>query len=145
MKEKSAGGVVFRRLSGCVEILLIEDRYGHWTLPKGKQEPGETDEETALREIWEETGIRARIVSPLHTVQYQYEHPDKGMVDKEVVYFLAEADSWRMTPLLAEIRGAFWLSPDEAWQRQQEGGYGNNLPVLEAAFRKLDIMKGDEP
>src|SRR5690606_19580309 len=54
MKEISAGGVVYRRTkSGAIEVQLIQDRYGRTSLPKGKMEPGETVEETALREIVE--------------------------------------------------------------------------------------------
>ena len=51
MKEISAGGVVFRRVDGALQIQLIQDRYGKISLPKGKMEPGETVEQTALREI----------------------------------------------------------------------------------------------
>ena len=57
MKEISAGGVVFRKVDGELQIQLIQDRYGKISLPKGKMEPGETIEQTALREIVEETGI----------------------------------------------------------------------------------------
>jgi len=58
VKEISAGGVVYRKEGDRLELLMIEDRYGKWTLPKGKQEAGEEVEETALREIREETGLR---------------------------------------------------------------------------------------
>lgn len=51
MKEISAGGVVYRRTGERIELLIIEDRYMKISLPKGKQEAGETMEETALREV----------------------------------------------------------------------------------------------
>lgn len=60
----SAGGVVYRYHAGALQIQLILDRYGKHSLPKGKMEAGETIEETALREIREETGIVGSITSP---------------------------------------------------------------------------------
>ena len=45
-------------------------RYDDWSLPKGKLDPGETFEEAALREVWEETGLRARLVRELPAVHY---------------------------------------------------------------------------
>lgn len=58
VKEYTAGGVVFRRVPDAeVEILMIQDRLGRWTIPKGHVEPGESIEQTALREVAEETGL----------------------------------------------------------------------------------------
>ena len=56
--EKSCGAIVFRKFHGNVEILLIKHANGgHWSFPKGHVEEGETEVETATREIFEETGI----------------------------------------------------------------------------------------
>ncbi len=143
LKEVSAGGVVFRQREGRTEILLIEDRYSRWTLPKGKREKGETNEATALREIREETGISGRILRPLTTVHYRYFHPDFGDVEKEVHYYLVEATDETLNPALSEIRGARWFSPEEAWQRLQKEGYDNNCAVIEAAFRHLGLSAGE--
>ena len=75
MKEISAGGVVYKRIDGRIDIQLIQDRYGKISLPKGKMEPGETVEQTALREILEETGIEGRIVTLLEIIKYRFSHP----------------------------------------------------------------------
>ena len=64
-KEISAGGVVYRYNGDQLQIQLIKDRYGKMSFAKGKQEPGESVEETALREIVEETGIVGIIVKPI--------------------------------------------------------------------------------
>lgn len=137
MKENSAGGVVFRKVNGKVQILMIEDRFGHWTLPKGKQEPGESDEETALREIEEETGIKGRIIQSLVFIHYTYEHQDLGEVEKTVHYFLAEALNGKETPQLEEINGIAWLSLEHASLKQNVSGYGNNKMVMEKAISLL--------
>lgn len=116
---------------------MIEDRYGKWTLPKGKQEAGETVEETALREIREETGIEGRIGNLLATVHYQYVHPKQGNVNKEVHYFLVEAVAGEGEPQLEEINRLEWLPQEKARERQQQYGYGNNDEVLKKALRLL--------
>ncbi|MFC7440633.1 NUDIX hydrolase [Laceyella putida] len=144
MKEISAGGVVYREGQAGIEILMIEDRFGRWTLPKGKKEAGETDEETALREILEETGITGTIVERLHTISYQYTHAERGAVDKTVHYYLVRAESGVETPQLEEINGVVWLSPREAWEKQTGLGYDNNDEVMRLALAKLEPMGKDE-
>ncbi|MDK8181006.1 NUDIX domain-containing protein [Paenibacillus sp. UMB4589-SE434] len=139
MKEISAGGVVYRTRSEQLEIQLIQDRYGKVSLAKGKMEPGETIEQTALREIVEETGIRGRIVAPINVIHYQYEHAEHGTVDKEVHYYLVEAEEGELQAQVEEIRGVNWYNPDEAWQLQQESGYDNNDDIVHGAFSLLGI------
>ncbi|MBH8602937.1 MULTISPECIES: NUDIX hydrolase [unclassified Thermoactinomyces] len=144
MREVSAGGVVYRQRDRRTEILMIEDRFGRWTLPKGKKEPGETDEETALREIEEETGIKGRIESRLQTVTYHYLHELHGQVEKSVVYYLVKALTGTETPQLEEINGVVWLPAEEAWQKQREFGYDNNDEVMKLALEQIRLRKGNE-
>jgi len=139
MREVAAGGVVFRKINGAVEFQLIEDRFGKITLPKGRMEAGETPEETALREIEEETGIRGRIIRPLKVVRYKYESADRGTIDKEVHYFLVEAENGELKAQVEEITGVAWYTPPEAWRLQQTSGYDNNSQVLTEAFDELGI------
>lgn len=137
MKEISAGGVVFRENNGKCEVLMIKDRFHHWTLPKGKQEPGETIEETALREIEEETGIRGKILQPIVTVHYTYEHQKHGEVDKIVHYFLVKALDGTEMPQLEEINDVAWLSLKDAVSKQEMYGYSNNQAVMNKALEML--------
>jgi len=139
LKEVAAGGVVYRKKGGAVEIQLIEDRFGKMTLAKGRMEAGETTEQTALREIGEETGIAGRIVAPLAVIRYQYESADRGVVDKEVHYYLVEADGGSLKAQVEEIAGVAWHSPAEAWRLQLESGYDNNREVLAKALAALGI------
>ncbi|SDW89042.1 NUDIX hydrolase [Paenibacillus sp. CF384] len=139
MKEISAGGVVFRKVGNELQVQLIQDRYGKISLPKGKMEPGETIEQTALREIVEETGMEGVIVSPIDQIKYKYNHESKGLVDKEVHYYLVEAVGGKLQAQVEEIRGVEWFEPMEAWRRQKQSGYNNNDRILAGALRLLGL------
>jgi len=92
---RAAGGVVWRRdPSGALETLVVHrPRYDDWTLPKGKLLPGERDEECALREVEEETGLRCELGRELPSSRYRDRH-DRP----KVVRF------WAMRPLGGEFR-----------------------------------------
>ncbi len=81
---RAAGGLVFRRTpKGKLKVLVAHrPSYDDWSLPKGKADKGETPDETALREVLEETGYRCRLVAPLGTNRYRI---DGGV--KEVTWF----------------------------------------------------------
>ena len=94
--EVSAGGVVYRRRSGRIEILLGEQtdwntRERTVRLPKGHREPGEALEAAALREVREETGRRATLTLRLEEVRYGYTNRRTGRaIHKRVVFYLME-------------------------------------------------------
>ncbi|SFF00082.1 ADP-ribose pyrophosphatase YjhB, NUDIX family [Paenibacillus catalpae] len=140
MVEISAGGVVYRRNeAGVLQIQLIQDRYGKVSLPKGKMEPGETVEQTALREIAEETGMIGVIVKPIDQIKYQYYDANKGTVNKEVHYYLVEAVGGSLQAQVEEIRGVEWFDPLEAWRRQKQSGYENNNRIVAGALSLLGV------
>lgn len=87
MHEKSCGALICRKAPEGYELLLIKHRRGgHWSFPKGHVEAGETEAETALREILEETGLHVQLQDGFrHSVEYS----PRPQVQKEVVYFLA--------------------------------------------------------
>jgi len=140
MREISAGGVVYREQDSVYMLLLIEDRYGKVTLAKGKQELGETIEETALREVLEETGVAGRLDKKLDMITYEYHHPVTGeTVNKEVHYYLVEAYNTEITVQLEEINDVHWHTAAEAWELQLRRGYRNNDNVFRLAFQQLGI------
>lgn len=111
----AAGGVVYAHAdNGDRLILLICDKYGHWTLPKGHLEANETEEVAAVREIAEETGIRCTLGPLVQRIQYPVQK--KGVsYQKHVAYFLARAAYTQPTPQTAEgITIARWINPDHA-------------------------------
>ncbi|MEX2461756.1 MAG: NUDIX domain-containing protein [Paenibacillaceae bacterium] len=139
MMEISAGGLVYRWEKDELQVQMIQDRYGKITLPKGKMEPGETIEETALREILEETGISGRIIEPIALITYQFVHSRSGIIDKEVHYYLVEAIGGTIQAQVEEIRGVEWLTPLEAWRQQKNLGYENNEDVVRNGLKRLGI------
>ena len=110
-KEKSCGAVVIRKVKGGFLTLLIQHRGGHWGFPKGHVEAHETEEETAIREIREETGITVALDTNFRkSVVYS----PREYIQKEVVYFTAITDTRETTPQPEEIRRAEWFTFDEA-------------------------------
>lgn len=109
--EKSCGALVVRRAAASNEILLVKHIGGHWAFPKGHVEAGETEEETALREVWEETGLTVSLDTRYReTVTFS---PAPGVM-KDVVYFAATVISGVETPQLSEVSHVRWVSFDDA-------------------------------
>ena len=107
LHEKSCGAIVYRKFHGNTEILLIQDvNSGHWSFPKGHVEFGETEVETALREVKEETGIDI-IIDP--TFREIVSFPPKKGTQKTVVYFIGKARHTDYTPQEEEIAEIRWV------------------------------------
>ena len=89
-KAFSAGGVVLRKGENGPEVLLCgRNSDGHWALPKGTPEAGETAEETALREVREETGVEVDIRADVGDIRYWFSRPKEGVrFYKTVRHFL---------------------------------------------------------
>ncbi len=116
--EIAAGGVVVRRGAAGLEVALGEqtDRLtGAPTvrLPKGKLEPGETVDQAATREVLEESGLEARILSPLPRVSYHYGQGAE-QVAKEVHFFLMEHVAGEPLPRDGEMKRVYWCPIERA-------------------------------
>jgi 8-oxo-dGTP pyrophosphatase MutT (NUDIX family) len=138
-REESAGGVVFRRRPA-LEVIVAEqiDRQtGERTLrlPKGKLETGETAAAAALREVEEETGVRARIVEPLDVIRYRYAHRRRRLtIVKRVHFFLMEHQSGTPTPADREMERVSWCPIEDAVARLT---WGTEAEVVRQAARRL--------
>ena len=142
-----AGGLVFVRHSEGIDVLLLDDRFGKVTLPKGHVESGEILEQTAVREVYEETGIATRIVSPIGKVTYEFTDSltqETGV--KDAYYFLMEKVDGEIVPQLTEVAGARFVPIDDVEEEIRARGYENNLPVFQtglAMIRDRDLARDD--
>jgi 8-oxo-dGTP pyrophosphatase MutT (NUDIX family) len=131
---RAAGGIIWRRSGdrGRLELALVHRAaYGDWTFPKGKLNEGETEQEAALRETAEETGLRCQAGDFLGRVRYR----DRRGRLKTVAYWEMSISGgrFRSNPEVDELR---WLTPDVALQLLT---YRQDRRLLGA------LLKGDRP
>ena len=135
--EKSCGALVIRHdaQTGNDYILMIRHRPGGYrSFPKGHVEAGETERETAMREVLEETSVRITILPDFrHVVCYA---PAPG-VEKEVVYFLARTEQVEAKPRRGEIAQVEWIPLQQA---ERCLTHDNDKRVLKAALDKLQSI-----
>ncbi len=108
---RAAGGVIVRpSTTGRASILLVHrPRYDDWTLPKGKNEPDESDADCAVREVEEETGLLCALGPEVATIEYR-DHKNRP---KTVVYFFMTPIEGAFSPN-AEVDEVRWLELDDA-------------------------------
>ena len=137
--EISAGGVVYRHGKNGVEILICKDAgYHRWVLPKGLVNKGENYEQTALREVQEETGVTARLVALLGEPE-KYIYTARGVrVFKSVYYFLLEYQSGSEAHHDHEMEAVQWVSFDDALTMLGYQGAKNVVLSAKAFLEKTD-------
>ena len=118
--EFSAGGIIYKKEKGKVFILLCQHSGHHgWVFPRGRigdHIKNENKEETALREVKEETGVVAKILKPIKPITYWYE--DNGQkIKKTVYYFLMEYLKGDISKHDFEMENVEWLNVDEVKKR----------------------------
>lgn len=130
--EKSCGAVVYRKRKERVEFLTVKSRsYGHWGFPKGHVEGGESERETAAREVREETGLDIKIDQRFRkSVRYS---PYDGTL-KTVVYFIGIPSGEGVTIQRDEIQDYRWLDYDETLALLT---FDNDRMVLKEAAAEL--------
>lgn len=118
-REFSAGGIVFNSLG---QVLLINNsalrdpKKSYWGFPKGHIEEGEKSEQAALREVEEETGIKAKVIKKLGDSRYIYTR-DGEKIFKVVVMFLMEYLGGEIKPQVEEVLAVEWFTTKEALEK----------------------------
>jgi 8-oxo-dGTP pyrophosphatase MutT (NUDIX family) len=134
----SCGGVVIFRGKVLLLYKNYRNKYEGWVLPKGTVEQGESHEQTALREVLEESGAKATIVKYIGKSEYSFSVPE-NLVEKEVHWYLMMADSYYSKPQREEyfVDSGFYKY-HEAYHLLR---FPNEKQILEKAFREYNELK----
>lgn len=132
--EVSSGAILYRRYNQTITFLLLHYYSGHWDFPKGNKEEGESDVDTALREILEETGITDVTILDEFKKQVFYKYKrDNQLISKKVIYFLAETKSSNVV-LSNEHLNFLWAQYEEAFRRIT---YSTSKEILTEGYKFL--------
>ena len=138
--EKSCGCIIFAS-SGAPAVLLTKNlRGGHWSFPKGHVEPGETERDTAIREVREETGLN---VEPLSDKTIENIYKSSYDTVKTVLYFVAEtAPDAKLVPQPEEVSEIKWLPVSDVPAALT---YRNDVRVFERALEYYNSRSRQSP
>lgn len=116
-------------------LAMIATRGGtRWGLPKGALDAGETAEQAALREVREETNLRAEIIGPLESIEYWFRVSD-GTIHKRVDFFLMRFLDGDLRPQLEEVDAVEWVPLEEAVRR---ASFDSERKVIEDVRRRWE-------
>ena len=134
--EKSCGAIVIYKQGDRCKILLVRNHNGrNYSFPKGHVELGETEEETAIREVKEETGLDISIIPSFREVA---DYCPFGKIRKRVVFFMAQTMSDQVHIQEEEIDSFIWVDLEEAHHRCT---YDNDLRVIRKAKENIDKLQ----
>jgi len=140
--EHSSGGAVISMRDGAAHVALIATRNKtRWGLPKGAVTEGETSEDAALREVREETGLEARIVKPLDTIEYFFRAGDT-LIQKRVDFYLMEYVGGELEPQLSEVDAVEWVELSAALLR---ASFDSERKLLQMALQVLSVSPPASP
>ena len=137
----SSGVVVFRHNEGCLETVLCgRSDPVRWSLAKGTPDPGETLEQTALREVREETGLEVELEDPLGSIEYWFADRDNDVrYHKTVHFFLMSPVGGHFDQHDPEFDIVQWFDVEEALDSM---AYGNEAGVLRKAVNVIKTRQG---
>ncbi len=134
--EKSCGAVIFYNGKSNTRILLVKNNNGrYWSFPKGHIEIGETEQETAIREIKEETSLDVEIKDGFREVS---DYCPFGKIRKHVVFFLAQAFTDNVRIQEEEIAEYIWVDLQQA---RKLCSYDNDLRIIQKAETAIKLIK----
>jgi 8-oxo-dGTP pyrophosphatase MutT (NUDIX family) len=137
----AAGGLVYRRRNGGIEVVACDRDSPHLrALPKGTPGPGETREQTALREVGEETGLDVEIEGFIQAIHYWFSpKEERRRYHKSVYFYLMRPRGGDVSGHDAEFDNVLWLSADEALKTLT---YENEVKVVQKALSMVAQRPG---
>ena len=128
-EEKSCGCIIINEN----KVLLVKQTEGHWGFPKGHVEQGETEVQTAIREVKEETNIDVEVKEDK---RYEEEYYPEENIKKQVVYFLAKNITTNIIPQQSEIQEIKWVPLNEA---ENVITYENSKNIIRKVINDLNL------
>jgi len=135
----SYGIIVFYRFPRSIKYLLLKHKAGHWSFPKGHKESGESKMETAIRELWEESGIKKISFlnkNTLITENYKFKNTNGVLIYKKVGYFIAESKVKTVRIDNNEICNFKWCTFEKALSRVTFKQSGDLLKIVHRMITK---------
>ena len=134
--EKSCGAVVYCQKDNDIKYVLVCERSGYWVFPKGHMEEGETEQETALREIKEETGLTVTFVEGFRIIdEHNLAREGRPNTIKQTVYFLAKCEDVNFVAQESEIAKIELLDYESAMEKLQFDSFKNILSMAKDFLR----------
>lgn len=144
-KDISIGAVIYKLDKDKIFFLIIKHAKGHWAFPKGHGESGETEIQTAKRELFEETGIDNIYIPDENTMleeYYSFNNPDTGIISKKVKYFIAKCISGDVNIDDKEIVDYRWCEIDKAVELITFGGAKKIINDANNIIREKFLVNG---
>jgi 8-oxo-dGTP diphosphatase len=136
IRQISSGGVIFRKNDASIEIALVAVKDGKvWCLPKGIVDKGEKPDETAVREVSEETGLKGSIIEKLGEINYWYYiKEEEARCRKTVHFYLLKCEGGDISKHDWEVDKAAWFQIDDALKI---ASHKNEKEIIEKARERL--------
>ena len=136
VRDVSAGGVIYRKRDGHIEIALVGKLSPRrWGLPKGGPQKGESLEQAAVREVAEETGLQPRLICPVGEIDYWFRWSGRRHF-KTVHFYLMQAVGGDVSQHDDEYDVVEWFTIEEACQNMT---YRSEVDIVEKAAAMLDV------
>ena len=138
--EKSCGAVVYCKEDEEIKYVLVCEHGGYWVFPKGHVEAGETEQETALREIKEETGLTVTLVDGFRVIdEHNLAREGRPNTIKQTVYFLAKCDELNFVAQESEISKIELLDFESAMEKLQFDSFKDILRQAHDFHKKREM------